>query len=465
MGDGSVIDGGVRVPGSFRDPAGYVFEQGGEFFRAVTSFGAPDYKATRDAGIFAEFSKKGWLVPIAEEIVGASDTPYLLKIDRIPWITYPYEWSFELLKAAALFHLDLHLDLLARGFTLSDATAYNVQFVGPKPLFIDHLSIRPYRDGEFWTGHRQFCEQFLNPLLLRAYVGRPHNAWYRGSMEGISVADMAAIMPNRRKLSWNVLTNVVLQNRFQAGTSSDATKISVRERRLPKQALVAMLRQLRKWISSLNPGDKQKTVWADYALTNTYSDVERDAKHRFVAEYVRDVKPTTVVDLGCNTGEYSERALASGAESVIGFDYDVQALDHAYRRTVDKGLNLLPLFLDARNPSPNQGWMGKERTGFGERVRAEGLLALAFEHHLAIAHNVPLDQLATWLVSIAPTGVIEFVPKTDPTVQKMLALRDDIFRRYETSEFERALAPVAEVIRTEVVSKSGRILFQYRRKS
>ncbi|WP_246225584.1 class I SAM-dependent methyltransferase [Rhizobium daejeonense] len=432
-------------------------------FRAVSSYGAPDYEAVRDAGIFAALSEKGWLVPIREEVLGTDGTAYMLQVDRIPWITYPYEWSFELLKTAALFHIDLHLDLLDRGFTLSDATAYNVQFIGPKPVFIDHLSIRPYRDGEFWTGHRQFCEQFLNPLLLRAYLGRSHNAWYRGSMEGIAVADMAAMIPTHRKFSWNVFTNVVLQNRFQTGTSGDAAKISMSGRSFPKQAFVAMLRQLRKWVYSLAPGDKVKTVWADYSLTNTYSDSERGAKHRFISDYVADAKPKTVVDLGCNTGEYSERALSAGAEAVIGFDYDVQALDQAYHRTVDKGLNILPLFLDARNPSPSQGWMGKERTGFGERVKADGLLALAFEHHLAIAHNVPLDQLVSWLVSLAPTGVIEFVPKTDPTVQKMLALREDIFRNYDASEFERQLAASAEIVRAEVVSQSERVLFQYRR--
>ncbi|WP_245281368.1 class I SAM-dependent methyltransferase [Rhizobium sp. AAP43] len=441
-----------------------MFERDGGVFRAVTAHGASNYEAARDAGIFSELSARGWLTPICDELAGADCAAYILKVDRIPWITYPYEWSFELLRSAALFHLDLHLELLERGFTLSDATAYNVQFIGSKPVFIDHLSIRPYRDGEFWNGHRQFCEQFLNPLLLRAYLGRPHNAWYRGSMEGVAVADMAAIIPTRRKFSWNVFTNVVLQNRFQAGTSGDAVKISVTGKSLPKHAFAAMLRQLRSWINSLSPGDKAKTVWADYSLTNTYSDSERDAKHRFVAEYVTEAKPRTVVDLGCNTGEYSERALAAGAEAVIGFDYDVQALDRAYGRAINKGLALLPLFLDARNPSPNQGWLGTERTGFGERVKADGLLALAFEHHLAIAHNVPLDQLVSWLVSLAPTGIIEFVPKTDTTVQKMLALRDDIFFNYETSEFERQLATVAEIVRSQVVSQSGRILFQYRRR-
>jgi len=464
MGDRTVL-GEMRVPGSFRDPAGYVFEHDGKLYRKVTQQGASDYEAARDAGIFGSLAAAGWLVPITEEHPGTAADGYVLGLRRLPWITYPYEWSFELLKAAALFHLDLHLELLNRNFTLSDATAYNVQFIGPKPIFIDHLSVRPYRDGEFWKGHRQFCEQFLNPLLLRAYLGRPHNGWYRGSMEGIPVADIAAILPARKKISWNVLTNIVLQNHFQSGSSGDILKVSINNKRLPKRTLIAMLSQMRKWIASLTTGDKQKTVWADYSITNTYMGHERDAKHRFVSDYIAHAKPQTIIDIGCNTGEYSERAILAGAKSVLGFDCDAQALGHAYNRAIVNKIDFLPLFLDARNPSPSQGWLEKERAGFGERMKAEGLLALAFEHHLAVAHNVPLSQVIGWLVSLAPTGVIEFIPKTDETVQKMLALRDDIFNSYDIHEFEDILKSVAQVVRSETVSQSGRKLFQYRRSS
>ncbi len=457
------IDNATRVAGSFRDPSGYVYQDGDRVYRTVTQYGISDYQAAKAADIFSWLCDDGRLVRILDELRSSDGQTVTLEVERLSWITHPYEWSFQLLKTAALFHLDLHLSLLDREFTLSDASAYNVQFVGPKPIFIDHLSIRPYREGEFWTGHRQFCEQFLNPLLLRAYLAVPHNAWYRGSMEGIPVSDLAKILPLRKKLSWNALTNIVLQDKFQAGTSSEEKKFSVKERRLPKQAFTAMLRQLRNWIARLKPADTTKTVWADYSLVNTYNDSERGAKHTFIAEYVRSARPKTVIDLGCNTGEYSERAIASGATSVLGFDFDVQALDRAYENATSRNLNLLPLFLDARNPTPDQGWMGTERLGFRERMKADGLLALAFEHHLAIAHNVPLDQLIPWLLSTAPTGVIEFVPKSDPTVQRMLALRDDIFPNYEVEEFERVLAARAVIERSEVVSHSGRTLFQFRR--
>ncbi len=458
-----------RIAGSFRDPAGHVFEEDGSVFRAVAKVAARDYEAARDARIFEDLVRDKRLVDLSEVEPARFRTQenapaYLLKHSRLPYISYPYEWSFSLLRDAALFPLDLHLSLLDRGFTLSDASAYNVQFVGPNPIFIDHLSIRPYRDGEFWAGHRQFCEQFLNPLLLRSLFGVPHNAWYRGNLEGIPVDDLAKLLRFRHKLSWGLLTHVVLPNRFQqsAGKMEDVSK--VKERRLPLVGHKGMLGQLSRWIARLTPDRIGTTVWGDYASTNTYTTEEEARKRQFVGDFVKSTSPKSVIDLGCNTGDYSKVALESGAERALGFDFDQQALDRAHRRAKEQSLNFLPLFLDAKNPSPDQGWLQSERRGHIERAKADAVLALAFEHHLAIAHNVPLDQVVSWISGLAPTGVVEFVPKEDPTVRRMLSLREDIFPDYAKETFEAALARIAHIGRKAVVSESGRTLYVFDRR-
>jgi len=458
----------VQVAGSFRDPSGHVYESNGAIFRAIAPFAARDYQAARDAGVFDRLVGENKLVGLKEVdptglFTGTGAAAHLLEHPRIPFISYPYEWSFSLLRDAALFHLDLHLDLLERGFTLSDASAYNVQFNGPHPIFIDHLSIRPYREGEFWAGHRQFCEQFLNPLLLRALFGVPHNAWYRGNLEGIPVSDLAKMLTAKHKLSWNILAHVVLQNRFQQGAGKRADVGKIKESRLPLAAFKGILTQLRNWIARLTPDRIGATVWGDYATTNTYSSDEEQAKRRFIGEFVKATKPKSVIDLGCNTGEYSKVALDAGAERALGFDFDQQALDRAHHRAKDQSLNFLPLFLDAKNPSPEQGWLQTERTGHAVRAKADAVFALAFEHHLAIAHNVPLDQVVGWITSMAPTGVIEFVPKNDETVQRMLSLREDIFPNYTVEAFEAALASHARVERRDVISQSGRTLYAFDR--
>lgn len=466
----------ARDAGSFRDPSGHVYLLGQRVLRTVTERASSDYEQARDAGLFGHLYDSGTIVAFRElaESEWTSDLPaksadaaYVLELERVPFISHPYEWSFSLLKAAALAHLDLQLDLLARGFKLSDASAYNIQFLGPRPIFIDHLSIRPYVEGELWLGHRQFCEQFVNPLLLRAKCGIAHNTWFRGNLEGIPTRDLARILPTRSRLSWNTLTHVHLQARLERSAierPGAAIAKAKGTRRISKLAYGGMLRQLRNWLASLHPADTGKTVWGEYAKTHTYTGEEAEAKRRFISEFAAAASPGTLVDLGCNTGDYSVCALQGGAGRVIGFDFDQTALDIAYARAIAEKHNFLPLWLDAANPSPDQGWKQAERRGLMARMPVDAVIALAFEHHLAIARNVPLPDVVDWIVAMAPTGIIEFVPKNDETVQRMLALREDIFPDYTEEAFAAALSSRARIVRSEAVSKSGRTLFQFDRR-
>jgi ribosomal protein L11 methylase PrmA len=389
----------------------------------------------------------------------------VIQPEQLPFISYPYEWPFPALKAAALLHLDAQLMALEENVSFSDASAYNVQFLGPRPIFIDVLSFRRYRDGEFWIGQRQFCEQFLNPLLLRALLGVPHNAWYRGGLEGITAQQLNRILPFRRKLSWNVMSQVLLPARWKerAENLPDDRIASLRERRLSRAAYLGLLRQLRDWIARLEPLDTGRTVWGEYETSHTYASEEEIAKRNFVAQFIEQSRPALLWDLGCNSGAYSELALEAGASGVIGFDSDQGALERAFARARSKDLNFLPLFLDAADPSPGQGWNGVERRALQARADAQAVIALAFVHHLAIGRNIPLDQAVHWIVGLAPSGVIEFVQKSDPTVRKMLALREDIFDNYTEEAFVAALENRCRVVRSQEVSRTGRKLFQYDR--
>ena len=451
--------------------AGHVYEMDGRILRTVNACARRDYEAVRDSGAVAQSVASGFLIASeelepAERPAALSHADYVLEHPRIAYISYPYEWSFGQLKAAALHHLDFQLSLFDRGVSLSDATAYNIQFVGTKPVFIDLLSLTPYTEGDFWFGHRQFCEQFLNPLLLRALLGIPHNAWYRGALEGISTIDLARIVPLRKRFSWNVLSQVILQAKLERNAlgAPDAAVSKVQaNKRFSKAAYRGFLLQLRNWIAKLEPADTGKTVWGEYAQTHTYSREEADAKKDFVMQFAADVKPKVLVDLGCNTGDYALAALQGGAEYVVGFDFDQRAIDLAYARAVEGGHAFTPLWLDASNPSPDQGWRQAERPGFNQRTKADALVALAFEHHLVIAKNTPMAQVMDWLVAIAPQGIIEFVPKNDSTVKKMLALRKDIFDDYSEEHFKALLEQRADIVSVKRVSQSGRTLYRYSR--
>jgi ribosomal protein L11 methylase PrmA len=357
----------------------------------------------------------------------------------------------------------VHLRSLERGVTLSDASAFNIQFRGASPVFIDTLSFRPYREGEIWTAHRQFCDHFLNPLLLRALVGIPHNAWSRGSMDGIPVEHLAKALPFRAKLSWNVVKHVLLHSLFESMSAQSRPEGAVNQVRLPLAAFRRILTGLREWVARLEPKDRGKTIWRDYAEVNSYSSDEARAKARFVAEFAAATRPALLWDLGCNTGEYSKAALQAGARLSIGFDFDAGALERAYLRAKAERLELLPLHLDATNPSPSQGWAQNERKGMQERGPADAVLALAFVHHLAVAKNVPLDFVVEWIVGLARSGVIEFVQKHDPMVRELLRLRQDIFADYCQENFEHALRARARIHKVEQVSAAGRRLYWFER--
>ncbi|MEM7222612.1 MAG: class I SAM-dependent methyltransferase [Pseudomonadota bacterium] len=461
----------VLDPGSFRDPGGHVFHHGNRVYRTVNPAVAEDFDKVEASGLIEELVARGWCLAatkVDRDLLGStSDQPtYLLEHPKIELISYPYEWPFRALKAAALLHLDIQLLALQYDVALSDASAYNIQFQGAKPVFIDRLSFVPYRDGDIWAGHRQFCEQFLNPLLLRSVLGVPHNAWYRGAQEGITTQDLNRMIPLRRKLSWQVFAHVLLQAKFQASAQQADSKSSAPEARkvgLPRASLTGMLTKLRQWIAKLEPRGADKTVWADYATSHSYQTAESEAKARLIADYAADVKPHMIWDLGCNTGDYSKIALEAGAETAIGFDFDQDALDGAFLRSEAENLNLLPLFLDAANPTSGQGWGASERMGLAERATADGVLALAFVHHLAITRNIPLRSLVSWIVGLAPTGVIEFVPKQDAMVQKLLSLRKDIFTDYTEDAFANYLSEVADIVSATQVTESGRKLFRFAR--
>ncbi|HXX73946.1 MAG TPA: hypothetical protein VEI50_02345 [Nitrospiraceae bacterium] len=460
------------LPGSFRDPSGHVYEIEGQIFRTVLEHHAVHFEYVKSTGLLQQFVQDGRILPaeqVHKEVLGPveEDVKYVIQVPKLPFVTFPYEWSFSALKAAALLHLEINLAALNKGITLSDASAYNVQFQGTRPVFIDHLSFRKYYNGEIWAGHRQFSEQFLVPLLLRALFGISHNAWYRGTQEGIPVSDFRRLLKWRHYFNWNVLTHVGMQAIFQRA-ALDARMYLKRDdlptSPFPLSSFRRMLNGLHDWITSLEPADTGKTLWQNYATTSGYATRETELKRQFIQEFVAKARPKLLWDLGSNTGEYAAAALEAGAEYVVGFDSDHGAVESCFARASREHLPFQALFMEIANPSPSQGWMERERSGLRERASADGILALALVHHLVIANNIPFGQLLDWIVDLAPRGIIEFIPKSDPMVKCLLSLRDDIFSDYTLEVFLQIISKKAEIVKTAVVSSSGRFLLWYHRR-
>jgi len=453
--------------GSHRDPSGRIVTDGKRVFRAVFEAGRNAFEAALAAGVLDRSIQRAQLLGMCkmdpDEFPVISPSPcHLLEHPRLDFVSYPYEWCFSGLKAAALLHLDLQLDILTDGYTLSDATAYNVQFKGTRPVFIDHLSIVPYTEGEPWVAHRQFTMQFLAPLILWAKKGVAPNPWYRGSLEGIAPEDLLPLLNFRDRLSFTVIAHIVSQARQKTRAINAGQNDLSRKASLPKGQFEAILIGLRDYIGGLAPPGG-KTVWADYDKANSYNDEMRTAKHAFVAEMIAEVRPRQVFDLGCNSGDYAQTAIDHGAGNVVGFDFDFGALEHAFNRFSKADVPVLPIWLDAANPSPAQGWAGAERKSMAQRSEADSMIALAFIHHLAIARNIPLEMAVDWLVSLAPTGIIEFPDKNDSMVLRLLSTRKDIFPGYTEQAFISHVEARARIMETRKIEGTSRLLLRYDR--
>ena len=457
----------IEEKGSFRDPAGKIFYYKNRVYRKLSNLGLERLKFILEKNILEESIKKNFLINTKiTKIENESDInnkDIIFEHEKIPFISYPYEWTFSQLKSAAIHHIDFHLFLLEKNATLIDASAYNIQFKGSQPIFIDLLSLKKYEEGEFWKGHKQFCENFLNPLILKSKKGISFNNWFKGNLEGIQTSDLNNTLSFFDKLSYNIFVHVFLLNKLEIKSKKNKSlKVRENKRKFPKKNFVNMLKQLKNFILSLRD-KKNLTTWQNYSKENSYKTKEEKDKIMIVKNFCGKNKINKLLDLGCNDGVYSKSALNSGCNYVIGVDFDTNAIDRAFQESVKDKINFLPLYFDASNPSSNLGWDDSERKSLKERADFDGVIALAFEHHLAIAKNTPLEKVIKWIMFLAPKGLIEFVPKNDETIQKMLELKGDIFADYNKENFEKYVLKFGKIIMKDVISESGRTIYEFQR--
>ena len=459
-----------KIPGSFRDPSGNVFNYQNKIIRSVTKIAEQKYLYIKNNNIIEDSIKNNFLINTFEIndvfLKEQLKSSFLLEHQKLEYVSYPYEWSFEQLRDAALHHLNYQIFLLEKNFELTDASAYNIQFIRSKPIFIDCLSLNKYEEGNSWFGHNQFCEQFLNPLLFSASTKVLFNNLYKGSLEGIKNNEIVEILKFGLKINPVVFFNILLPNLFDKLSKkkniSDLilNKNNKKKNNFNKNSYFWLIRSLKKFISNIkNP--LTPTFWGRYNEEKTYSDINYSKKKEVVRDFIIKNKIKKVVDIGCNDGDFSELCLNNGAEHVVGLDYDQVSLEKSYLRSKKKNLNFLPLYFDASNPSSNIGWYQNERYGFLERCNFDGLIALAFEHHLAIAKNIPLEELVKWFLDIAPLGLIEFVPKNDKTVGIMLSLKGDIFPDYTEENFSKILGRLSHIVSVTEVGDTGRKIYEY----
>jgi hypothetical protein len=458
-------------PGSFRDRTGRVFYAGGAVYRALSERALAEWEEVSSLPFYARLLAEGKVIE-SERPAPSSEPPSppgapagggawaaVLRHPRLPFVSYPYEWCFGMLREAALLQLDVLAAALAEDATLKDATPYNVQWRHGRPLFIDVLSFRRLKPGEPWVGYRQFCQLFLYPLMLESYRGAPFQPWLRGRLDGIAPADMRRLLGARDLLRGGVLAHVVLhsgsERRFEA-TGADL-KRELAAAGFSKELILGNVRGLRRLVEGLAPGGGD-SAWSRYEAEHGYAPADREAKERFVAEAAETRRWRLAWDLGANTGAFS-RLAAPHADLVVALEGDREAVERLYRSArADNIGNLLPLVCDLADPSPAQGWRGAERKDLPARGRPDLVLCLALVHHLVIGANIGLADLLDWLAGLTSYLVFEWVDREDPMVERLLRHREEPYADYDREGFAREFAERFEVLRRESLPSGRRHL-------
>lgn len=446
---------------SFRDPSGFVFLRDGELLRQVNAPYEEHYRALRESGLYDELVSAGLLIPSEEvdlRLAADENAIAVLRPERIPFISYPYEWAFSQLKDAALATLEIFERAWEKGMVLKDASAFNIQFLRGKPVLMDTLSFEKYREGEPWVAYRQFCQHFLAPLALISMVDARLGSMLRSNLDGIPLDLTCRLLPNSARFKAGILTHIFMHAKAQSGAGAESSQgKTARMGAFAVQALVANLKATIKPLQYKPEG----TVWGDYYEHTNYSGEAMDSKHAMVRSFLESVdpKPATCWDLGANTGEFSRIAASMGIQTVA-WDVDPAAVEKAYLDVRERREELLlPLRQDLTNPSPDLGWASHERDSLTARGPVDVLMALALVHHLAIGNNVPLSWVCEFLASLGKWAIVEFVPKEDSQVQRMLAGRKDVFPDYHECGFEAAVREHFEIVRQEKIPHTVRTLY------
>jgi len=454
-----------RIQGSFRDPSGAVYSHEGKIIRTVEESYRSHWEVCDESGFIKEQLEKG-TIP-AFRVLDDARAWKVLEVDKIPFITYPYEWSFSQLKEAALLTLELQRDALDKGLTLKDCSAYNVQFVGCKPVFIDLLSFEKRVSGSPWTAYRQFCMHFLAPLVLSSHLGPWCLQLLRLHIDGIPLDHAASMLPMKAKLSPNTVIHIIAHAKMESKhgdarqAASKASKVS-----MSKKQLVNLIDSLIGFVAGIKP-PSIKTTWGDYYEDTNYSSVAMEHKKEIVERFAKQSAGDVATDFGANTGEFSQ-ILKDSFKTVIAPDIDPLAVERHYGHLKNQGESgIMPIVLDVTNPSPAIGWASTERDSFTDRSENDFITALAVTHHLRITYGIPLAMQADYFSSLLKPGgslAIEFVPKDDSQVQRMLGVREDVFVDYELESFAEIFSEKFSPVDSVQVQDSLRTLFLFRKK-
>lgn len=451
---------------SFRDPSGFVYVDEGVIKRVINPIYFKQYYALKDSGFFNKLFNNGLLIPHKEQ--SASLEEIIIAPEQIPFITYPYEWSFNQYKEAALRTLKLQNFSLENGFSLKDASAFNITFHHGSAIFIDTLSFDFYKENQPWRAYKQFITHFLGPLVLAHYHGSQSLKLLSTFIDGMPLKMLASMLPLKSKLSPFLYTNIHLLAKFEGKHNEDYDG-DAKVNSLSKQAQVKIIKSLYNFIKNLEL--KEVSEWGDYYNKTNYSDSAFDLKSETLNLWISNLKPNKIIDVGGNDGSFV-RQISHKLEHALVCDIDNNAVDFNYIKTKqNKERFITPFILDVLNPSSSIGFNNQERLSFLERIvefAPDTTLALALIHHVSLSGNVTFNMSAKFFSSFSKYLIIEFPKREDSWVKRLLNNKADFkdyFSFYSLKNFELAYNAYFEILEKKEIHGTQRVLFLLKKRS
>ncbi len=464
--------------GSFRDPSGCVLYFNGAVYRGVD---------TGTYALMARLESEGLLGKLADErLIVRTDCvaqecemgrvlhaefphyPRFLAHETVPHVSYPYEWSACMLADAAILHLDLQLRLIKHGYSLKDASAFNVAFIGSRPIFMDLPSIEIPRRLDVWVAYGQFCRMFVFPLLLHRQRGVDFKQSFQCDLNGPSVVLTRRILGWRGALRPAAFVDVFMQYMLHIGAERRSGRVAPSTFNTgtagrPRAQELNLMR-LRSKLCTMAERSSATSSWSTYEQTKSYDPDGNEAKAKFVKEAWTEHRPLRVLDLGCNTGRYSEIATECDA-LVTAVDSDHDCIDMLYKRGRKTNSTILPLCVDITNPSPALGFRHCERKSFEERADYDGVMGLALIHHLLVAARIPLSAIRDMFAALTKKWlIVEYVDPKDTMFQHLLATRENLYTDLSAEKFEAVFNQQFAILKRQELLNGQRVLYLMRKK-
>jgi SAM-dependent methyltransferase len=474
------------VRNSFRDPAGYLLEVNGKLLRAIMGQGIPHLESFLTSSVAQAFIAAHRVV--RTRVLGQSevrnlriefggqyedgiDSHMLVEHERVPFPSFPHEWSPELLHAAATLTLDLSEGLVSERIGLKDATPYNVLFRGPEPVFVDVLSFeqRDPRDP-LWLPYAQFVRSFIIPLLLYKRFGMSPGPVFLTRRDGFGLDDVYALSRPFRRFFFPFLTLVSIPKWLgDTPYASDPKRYRKKQVTKPECALFIVrshFKRLRRLLDRVAPVGNRRSSWTGYMESMVHYTREQFAtKQLFVDRVIRDFRPCSILDVGCNTGFFSFLAAKSGAR-VVAIDSDPVVIGDVWRGARKNHLDVLPLVVDLTRPTPAVGWRNRECLSFLERARGafDAVLLLAVIHHMLVSEGIPLPEIIDLTADLTrDLAVLEFVSPEDPMFKRLTRGREELFSGLTTEKFESTCRRRFEIVRSQKMDDTDRHLYLLRK--